>query len=186
MENEVRKVRLLPAARSGFSIGTLYQYFADKEAIIAALAERERDKILSTIVKALSSIEPGDFENVVREIVRTLVGSFAKRRRARKIILMTMLKRWQFTPDKQGVILRFIISELDWEANVDPYFKENHYLEPVPVADTEREGYVDRWIVYGKVDKQQLFTAKELTVDPGVTCTIRDSGGISSPRKPEG
>ena len=90
------------AERAGFSIGTLYQYFADKEAIVAALAERERDKVLASIVKALHTIDSGDFEGVVREIVRTLVGSFAKRRRARKIILMTMLKRWQFTPEKQG------------------------------------------------------------------------------------
>src|SRR4029077_6602190 len=88
------------AARAGFSIGTLYQYFADKEAIIAALAERERDKMLSTIVKALNNIEPGDFENAVRGIVRTLVGS--KRPRTRKIIMMTMMRRWQFAPDRSG------------------------------------------------------------------------------------
>ena len=42
---------------------------------------------------------------------------------------------------------------------MDPNFKDNHYLEPVPVADTRAEGYVDRWIVYGKVDGEQLFTA---------------------------
>src|SRR5205807_6048999 len=48
------------AERAGFSIGTLYQYFADKEAIIAALAERERDKVLATIVKAMSSVESDD------------------------------------------------------------------------------------------------------------------------------
>ncbi|MHB8519887.1 MAG: hypothetical protein ACYDH9_03925 [Limisphaerales bacterium] len=72
--------------------------------------------------------------------------------------------------------LDFIVDQLDWEANVDPKFKDNHYLEPVPIADTRSEGYVDRWIVYGKVDGQQLFTAKELTVDPGVTCTIKDNG----------
>ena len=34
-----------------------------------------------------------------------------------------------------------------------------------PVGDTASEGYVDNWIVYGKVDGEQLFTAKELTVD---------------------
>jgi AcrR family transcriptional regulator len=88
------------AARAGFSIGTLYQYFADKEAIIAALAERERDRTLATIVKALNNIEPGDFENAVRGIVRTLVGS--KRPRTRKIIMMTMMRRWQFAPDRSG------------------------------------------------------------------------------------
>jgi AcrR family transcriptional regulator len=90
------------AERAGFSIGTLYQYFADKEAIIAALAERERDKVLASIVKAMSSVESDDAEKVTREIVRTMIGSFAKRKRARRIIMMTMLKRWQFAPDKQG------------------------------------------------------------------------------------
>jgi len=54
--------------------------------------------------------------------------------------------------------------------------KDNHYLEPVPVADTRKAGYVDRWIVYGEIDGEQLFTAKELTVDPGVKCTIKDTG----------
>jgi hypothetical protein len=72
--------------------------------------------------------------------------------------------------------LDFIISELDWDANVDPNFRDNHYLEPVPVANTESEGYVDRWIVYGKINGEQLFTAKELTIEPGVKCTIRDNG----------
>jgi hypothetical protein len=35
---------------------------------------------------------------------------------------------------------------------------------------------MDRWIVYGKVDGEQLFTAKELTVEPRARCTIKDSG----------
>lgn len=100
------------AERAGFSIGTLYQYFADKEAIIAALAERERDKVLATIVKALSWVESNDAQSVIREIVRTMIGSFAKRRRARRIIMMTMLKRWQFAPDKQGAgVIEQIIVE---------------------------------------------------------------------------
>jgi hypothetical protein len=78
-------------------------------------------------------------------------------------------------PDKH-FDLDFILSELDWEANVDPYFKDNHYLEPVQVAETGSEGYVDRWIVYGKINGEQLFTAKELTVGPGAKCKIRDNG----------
>jgi len=103
------------AERAGFSIGTLYQYFADKEAIIAALAERERDKVLATVVKALNSVESGDSQGVIREIVRTMIGSFSKRKRARRIIMMTMLKRWQFAPDKQGtgVIERMIVESGD-------------------------------------------------------------------------
>src|SRR6478736_1091923 len=79
-------------------------------------------------------------------------------------------------PKKHHKDLDFIVEQLDWNKNVDPKFKENHYLEPVPVADTRKEGFVDRWIVYGKVDGEQLFTAKELTVEPGVKTTIKDKG----------
>jgi hypothetical protein len=72
--------------------------------------------------------------------------------------------------------LDFIVNQLDWAANVDPNFKDNHYLEPVPVADTGEDGWVDRWIVYGKINGRQYFTAKELTLDPGAACTVKDKG----------
>jgi len=68
------------------------------------------------------------------------------------------------------------VDQLDWNGNVDPNFKDNHYLEPLPAADTRKEGFVDRWIVYGTINGAQLFSAKELTVDPGVKCTIKDNG----------
>jgi len=79
-------------------------------------------------------------------------------------------------PKKKHKDLDFIVDQLDWEANVDPNFKQNHYLEPVPVAGSASDGYIDQWIVYGKIDGAQLFTAKELTVKPGVKCTIKDKG----------
>jgi hypothetical protein len=72
--------------------------------------------------------------------------------------------------------LDFIVDQLDWDANVNPNFKDNHYLEPVPVADTRKEGYVDRWIVYGDIDGFQFFSAKELTIAPGVKYNIFDKG----------
>ncbi|MFN5297845.1 MAG: hypothetical protein ACK5HA_06060 [Planctomycetaceae bacterium] len=71
---------------------------------------------------------------------------------------------------------KYLVEALDWDGNVDPNFKDNHFLEPVAVAKTDKEGWVDRWIVYGKVAGKQLFTAKELTVQPGAKCVIRDGG----------
>jgi hypothetical protein len=70
----------------------------------------------------------------------------------------------------------YLIDALDWEANVDPNFKDNNYLEPIVSEGSEKEGFIDRWIVYGKVKGEQLFTAKELTVNPGAKCTIKDGG----------
>jgi hypothetical protein len=79
-------------------------------------------------------------------------------------------------PKEKHQDLDYIIDQLDWAENLDPTFKDNHYLEPIPVAATETEGYIDRWIVYGRIKGEQLFTAKELTVQPGVRCTITDRG----------
>ncbi len=79
-------------------------------------------------------------------------------------------------PKSKHKDLDFIVDQLDWAGNTDENFKDNHYLEPVPVADTRKAGYVDRWIVYGKVAGEQLFTAKELTVEPRVKATIKDTG----------
>lgn len=72
--------------------------------------------------------------------------------------------------------LDWIVDQIDWAANTDPYFKEHHYLEPIPVADTESEGYIDKWIVYGRINGKQYFSAKELTILPGAKCIIRDKG----------
>ncbi len=79
-------------------------------------------------------------------------------------------------PPEKHQDLDFIIDQLDWEKNVDTHFKENNYLEPI--VDTERsgDGYTDRWIVYGRVDGAQLFSAKELTIEPGAKCVLKDPG----------
>jgi hypothetical protein len=79
-------------------------------------------------------------------------------------------------PKSKHKDLDWIVDQLDWNGNCDASFKDNHYLEPIPVADTRSEGYVDRWIVYGKIDGEQLFSAKELTLDPGTKCMVKDKG----------
>jgi hypothetical protein len=79
-------------------------------------------------------------------------------------------------PPEKHQDLDFIISQLDWEKNVDTHFKENNYLEPIVDSSASGQGYVDRWIVYGRIDGDQLFSAKELTVEPGCKCVLRDPG----------
>lgn len=82
----------------------------------------------------------------------------------------------QDVPEEMHWDLDYITDLVDWEANMDPDFKAHHYIEPIAVADTESEGYVDRWIVYGTIKGEQKFSARELTVAPGAKCTIKDAG----------
>ena len=79
-------------------------------------------------------------------------------------------------PEEKHRDLDYLVEQLDWEGNVNPDFKDTHYLEPIPVADTASEGYVDRWVVYGGVNGEDLFSARELTVDAGVKVTLKDPG----------
>jgi len=79
-------------------------------------------------------------------------------------------------PEDKHQDLDFIISQLDWEKNADPYFKEHNYLEPVVDPACSGDGYTDRWIDYGKFEGSQLFSAKELTIEPGAKCVLKDPG----------
>jgi AcrR family transcriptional regulator len=72
------------AERAGFSIGTLYQYFPNRESVLDALIERERDSSDQRIRAALAEIEPGGIAGTVRQIVRILISSFARHGRVRK------------------------------------------------------------------------------------------------------
>ncbi len=69
--------------------------------------------------------------------------------------------------------LDYIIGMLDWEANVDPQFAKNRLFHPIPVkpeAEMNAEGYSDQWIVRST----PYYSAKELTVFPGRTVTLKD------------
>lgn len=82
-------------------------------------------------------------------------------------------------PEDKHQDLDFIIGQLDWEKNVDTHFKKANYLEPIRDEARSGEGYEDLWIVYGTIDGNQLFSAKELTIQPGAKCVLQDHGASS-------
>jgi hypothetical protein len=70
--------------------------------------------------------------------------------------------------------LDYLIEMLDWDANVNPEFARSNKRHPVPVrpvAEMEQDGYREVWITYGSIH----YSAKELTVLPGRTVTIKDA-----------
>ena len=79
-------------------------------------------------------------------------------------------------PKDKSKDLDFIIEQLDWEKNVDPYFKEHNYLEPIVDKGRSKDGSTDEWICYGTINGQQLFSAKQLTLDPGAQYELKDPG----------
>lgn len=81
---------------------------------------------------------------------------------------------WKDIPVERHGDIDFLIEILDWDANVDPHFAANHFMRPKPVRDPAEmtaAGYHENWICY----KSHAYSAKELTVLPGQTVTIRDA-----------
>lgn len=70
--------------------------------------------------------------------------------------------------------LDYIAAQLDWESNIDANFRA-HRFRP-PVVCTHDGAHTENWIVYGT----ENFCAKELTVTPGRTVTVRDAAAYGA------
>lgn len=81
---------------------------------------------------------------------------------------------WKGTPPESKGDYEALLDVIDWDLNLDPNMMENRFMAPKPVKpldEMKSEGYVENWICY----KSDAFSAKELTVLPGKTVTIKDS-----------
>jgi hypothetical protein len=80
---------------------------------------------------------------------------------------------WKDTPPNKVGDVEYLLDVIDWELNLDPEFGSTCFMRPQPVRPTDEmaaEGYVESWICY----RSSEFSAKELTVLPSSTVTIRD------------
>ncbi len=78
-------------------------------------------------------------------------------------------------PEESKKDLDYIVDLIDWDLNLDPIFFQNRFLEPKPVSSIEQmkeEGYEEYLVVYNS----EFYSAKELTVYPKETITIKESG----------
>ncbi len=71
-------------------------------------------------------------------------------------------------PDKKRDI-DYVMSLMDWEANVDPHYKKHYFRPPLPAAEPDAR-FSEKWIAYAN----DYIGAKELTVQPGQTVTLKD------------
>jgi hypothetical protein len=82
---------------------------------------------------------------------------------------------WNGTPKESIGDFEALLDVIDWDLNVDTHLYQNRYMHPRPVKSVEAmkaEGYSETWVCY----KSDAFSAKELTVFPGASVTIKDAG----------
>lgn len=98
------------AERAGVSIGSLYQYFPNKESVLLALIRRERDQIGAEVARTISEIDPRTGEEVVRGVIATLLAAFRPRRRRRKLV--ALMATLSVDRDSSGLELRERVAAL--------------------------------------------------------------------------
>jgi AcrR family transcriptional regulator len=143
------------AGRAGVSIGTLYQYFADKNALIHALALRELQAALTRVRQALrGEIDPSP-EGRVRAMVRAIVTAFRGRQRARKAVL-------------QAILSQSAGREL---------------LEPVAIFLAEAEGKIGQQPqrVFAALDHQQLFVVSRALMGAIRAAVLEEQSFLRTP-----
>ncbi len=76
------------AERAGFSIGTLYQYFPSKEAIVVALVRRHRERVLRELDVMLDRAVAGEYgaEHALRLYLRQIVDAFGRGQKAQRLL----------------------------------------------------------------------------------------------------
>jgi AcrR family transcriptional regulator len=75
------------AAKAGISIGTLYQYFDDKDAILDALSGRELKGLSSKVMESMDATIPRTSEERLRLMVSAVFETYGGRRRVHKLLL---------------------------------------------------------------------------------------------------
>lgn len=61
------------AAIAGVSVGSLYQYFPNKDSIISALIDRHMQSPLEKLREKFEKLEYGSLEVILRELIKTMI-----------------------------------------------------------------------------------------------------------------
>ena len=77
---------------AGISIGTLYQYFSNKQEILVALGQREVDATIARITELF--FQPSDEPDKLRLLVRAFLNAFDGRHQVRRILLDIALSQY--------------------------------------------------------------------------------------------
>ena len=81
------------AETAGVSIGTLYQYFPNKEAILEALADREMAALSARVLAVLEDPSVASPQERIGRILRAVTSSYGERRRVHRLVMEASLSR---------------------------------------------------------------------------------------------
>lgn len=99
------------AGKAGVSIGTLYQYFKDKQALLDALVARELGSMSEQVMSALQAAAPVQPGGRIRQVVQAVTGAYGGRSRVHRLLMAHALAHGaggRLSPLLQGLTQLFV------------------------------------------------------------------------------
>jgi hypothetical protein len=72
-------------------------------------------------------------------------------------------------PEAKKRNIDYVMSLMDWEKNIDLHYRKNYFRPPITCSDPDAR-HTEKWVMYAN----DYIAAKELTIPPGQTVTVRD------------
>lgn len=79
------------AEAAGYGVGTVYDYFPNKNAILVAMARQELDAVVRSVQNALKQADAGDAATATQRAMRAMIRGFGGRQRLRGVLLIAMI-----------------------------------------------------------------------------------------------
>jgi AcrR family transcriptional regulator len=105
------------AASAGVSIGTLYQFFPNKEAILDTLAERETAEMSARVMAVMEDATIASPEERIGAVVRVVAASYGWRHGAHRLVMAHSLARGS---NRLAPLLSRMTAHLAGERQVGP------------------------------------------------------------------
>ncbi len=83
------------ARRAGVSIGTLYQYFSNKDELMWTLAKREYIRIAKEIIEQIDEVSADSIPETSRAIVKLLIARFTNEKMVKRLRVLVRTKMAQ-------------------------------------------------------------------------------------------
>jgi AcrR family transcriptional regulator len=111
------------AERAGISIGSLYQYFPNKESLMAALIEQHSNEMAEMVETKLNHLFDSPLETVVPELIRAVIAAHAINPRLHQVLSeeVPRLGKLIQMEQAQARIAQILTSYLDrWRDSIEP------------------------------------------------------------------
>lgn len=102
------------ARRAGVSIGSLYQYYPNKESLVTALCERHMSETMGLLVTEIAQLRSQPLEQAVHALVVTLLRMHAMAPRLHRVFIeqMPRISGFERIAEIDRIIIRLICGEL--------------------------------------------------------------------------